>query len=99
MKTQWKVGVVGAILLVATTMAGTSHVSYSSSMGTVALQVQSNDFGVPGLTESFNPLAPSHLGGVSFLYEPMYVVNSLNGQQTPWLATNYTWATTTKLVF
>jgi peptide/nickel transport system substrate-binding protein len=87
------------LVFAATSMAGTSHAWSSPGMGTVALQVQSRDFGVPNLTENFNPLVPSSLAGVTFLYEPLYVVNSLTGAQTPWLATSYKWLSATNLVF
>ena len=70
----------------------------SSSMGTSPLVITA-DYGSPGLTENFNPYVSSHLVGANYMYEPLYVVNSLNGKQTPWLATSYKWVSTKKLVF
>ncbi len=57
------------------------------------------EFGSPGFTENFNPFSPTHLLGDSYMYEPLYMVNMLNGKQSPWLATSYQWVTSTELQF
>lgn len=56
-------------------------------------------FGSPGFTENFNPFSPNTLDGVDYMYEPLYMVNQLNGKQSPWLATSYRWASSTDLQF
>lgn len=67
-------------------------------MGTAPLVV-TGDYGSPGLTENFNPFGAGHLEGVDYIYEPMYVVTSLNGRKTPWLATKYRWVNAKELTF
>lgn len=57
------------------------------------------EFGSPGFTENFNPFSPPRLLGDSYMYEPLYMVNMLNGKQSPWLATSYKWVTSTELQF
>ncbi len=47
--------------------------------------------GSPGYEDNFNPFSPNALGGIGFIYEPMYIVNSLTGAETPWLASSYKW--------
>ena len=34
----------------------------------------------------------TNLTSVGIVYEPLYLVNSLSGKQTPWLATSYRWS-------
>jgi peptide/nickel transport system substrate-binding protein len=67
-------------------------------MGKYPLVLAQQD-GSPGYTENFNPFSVNDLGGVTYMYEPMYEINSLTGQQTPWLATSYKWIGTKKLQF
>lgn len=67
-------------------------------MATAPLVVTA-DYGSPGLTENFNPFGAGHLQGVNYIYEPMYVVNSVNGRTTPWLATGYSWMNSKELKF
>lgn len=57
------------------------------------------EFGSPGLTENFNPFSPTHLDGDNYMYEPLYMVNMLNGNRSPWLATGYRWMNSTTLAF
>ncbi len=57
------------------------------------------EFGSPGLTENFNPFSPTHLDGDNYMYEPLYMVNMLNGKRSPWLATAYRWVNPTTLTF
>ncbi len=68
------------------------------TMGSSPLVI-TTDYGSPGLTENFNPYSSTHLVGANYMYEPLFMVNSLNGKQTPWLATGYKWVNTKKLVF
>jgi peptide/nickel transport system substrate-binding protein len=57
------------------------------------------EFGSPDFTENFNPFSPTHLDGDNYMYEPLYMVNMLNGKQSPWLATSYRWVSSTDLQF
>ncbi len=72
--------------------------SAASSMGTVPLILGVQD-GSPGYTENFNPFSPNQLYGYMYIYEPLYIVNSLTGAQTPWLATSYKWVNDKQLQF
>ncbi len=56
------------------------------------------DNGSPTFTDNFNPYAPSNRTGTSYIYEPLFFVNNLNGKVTPWLATSYAWQGNKKLV-
>ncbi len=76
--------------------AGTPH--RSAVMGKVPLVLGVED-GSPNFTENFNPFSPNHLAGDNYMYEPLTMVNLLNGKQTPWLATSYRWVTKTDLQF
>lgn len=56
------------------------------------------DNGSPTFTDNFNPYAPGNRTGTSYIYEPLFFVNNLNGKVTPWLATSYAWQGNKKLV-
>jgi peptide/nickel transport system substrate-binding protein len=48
------------------------------------------DSGSPTFVRNFNPFSSSKRIGINFIYEPLEVVNSLNGDATPFLATGDT---------
>ena len=56
------------------------------------------EVGASTLQRNFNPFSPNKLEGTSYMYEPLYVINSLNGKETPWLATSYEWQDNQTLV-
>ena len=43
----------------------------------------------PSAPENFNPFSPNARSGWAFIYEPLYVINDLTGQQIPWLAQSF----------
>lgn len=86
----------GALVLVGATACGSIQASGAAKAPALVLGDQG---GSPGYTENFNPLSVNALEGWEFMYEPMYVVNNLNGQKTPWLATGYRWVNSRQLQF
>lgn len=92
MKTKFAISAAASLLLVAAGMGGVSAATAASgsAMGKYPLVLADQD-GSPGFTENFNPFSPNADEGLYFMYEPLYVVNSLTGQKTPWLATHYQW--------
>src|SRR5690606_15120574 len=46
-------------------------------------------------TCNYNPFAPTAVD-TNLVYEPLYVINDLTGQQDPWLATSYEWSADNK---
>ncbi len=56
------------------------------------------DNGSPTFTDNFNPFGPGNRIGTSYIYEPLFYINSINGQVVPWLATAYQWEGNQKLV-
>src|SRR5438270_92144 len=48
-------------------------------------------------TCGFSPFNPSTNGlSDGIIYEPLVFINQINGQQTPWLASSYSWSNGTK---
>lgn len=45
------------------------------------------DSGSPTFTRNFNPFSSSKRIGINFIYEPLQVVNAIDGKATPFLAT------------
>ena len=85
-------GLASSAFLLAAATGGSvaAKASPAVAMGKSAL-VLGDLGGSPGYVENFNPFSPTVLSGIGFMYEPMYVVNSLTGATTPWLATSYKW--------
>lgn len=48
------------------------------------------DNGSPTFEKNFNPYAPNKRVGTTYMYEPLEVVNTLDGKETPFLATGHT---------
>lgn len=48
---------------------------------------------------NFNPYSPNQLGGYSFIYEPLYMINDADCSEVPWLATSYAWSDPQTLTF
>ena len=95
-KTSALTAMTAAFVLLGVTACGSSQASGSS--GHPALVLGDQD-GSPGYTENFNPLSVNALEGWEFMYEPMYIINNLNGHETPWLATSYHWIGNRKVQF
>lgn len=48
------------------------------------------DTGSPTLTRNFNPFLSNTRTATPYIYEPLVVVNNLDGAEHPWLASSYT---------
>lgn len=72
-----------ALALVACTPGGDS--SSESEAGVVKLAA---DDGSPTFERNFNPYVGGRIGA-KFIYEPLFVVNSLDGSETPFLGESY----------
>ncbi|MCY0878724.1 MAG: ABC transporter substrate-binding protein [Firmicutes bacterium] len=97
-------------LLSAALMAGCGTISSTTSANAQATHraastssapplIMAGDFANPTMTENFNPLSVNALYGTNLVYEPLYVINRINGAQTPWLATSYKWVNNLTLEF
>jgi peptide/nickel transport system substrate-binding protein len=65
--------------------SGSSGSTGASSGATVKLAA---DDGSPTFEKNFNPYVGGRIG-TKFIYEPLLIVNTLDGTETPWLATGY----------
>jgi peptide/nickel transport system substrate-binding protein len=73
--------------------------SPAAQASTVPPLVLGQQDGSPGYVDNFNPFSPTSLVGWEWVYEPMYVVDTLTGTQHPWLATSYKWVNAKTLTF
>ena len=71
--------------------AGTANSPASgSASGGGGTLVIGTDNGSPTMADNFNPFSANKRSGTAYMYEPLEYVNSINGQQTPFLATGHT---------
>ncbi|GAA4174726.1 ABC transporter substrate-binding protein [Gryllotalpicola koreensis] len=61
--------------------------STNSTSGASGSLLLGADNGTPTFTRNFNPFSPSTRIGAHYMYEPLQVVNSIDGTTTPFLAT------------
>lgn len=80
-----------AVLSVAAVLA-TSACSGNSSNGNSSggSMLLSADTGSPTFQRNFNPFSANKRTATNYMYEPLEVVNTLDGKETPFLATGYT---------
>ncbi len=80
-----------AILLTSACAAPTSN---GSGGGSGAVPENSilvaADNGSPTFEKNFNPFSPNKRKSTTYMYEPLEVINTLDGAETPFLATGYT---------
>lgn len=74
------------LCLVATACGGTKGGGGSASATTLSIVNASGSL----WTCNYNPFAPVRVD-VNLIYEPLYVINDLTGEEKPWLATEYQW--------
>lgn len=67
---------------------GSSGTSGGGAKGSATLLV-GGDNGSPTFTRNFNPFSPNKRNLTTYMYEPLEVVNTLDGKATPFLATGY----------
>jgi len=96
------VSLVALVGVAGTALAGCGQAanSNSNSSGTTSGQsaTASNasltigvDNGSPTFSDNFNPFAPGNRIGTSYIFEPLFFVNNIDGKVTPWLGTSYEW--------
>lgn len=73
--------------LVGVAACGNQSTNGSSSKGSSSQLLYGGDSGSPTFTRNFNPFSSSKRTTVSFMYEPLQVVNTIDGKSTPFLAT------------
>lgn len=79
-----------AALAALATLAGVSACGSKSSSSSTTSKADSilygGDNGSPTFTRNYNPFSASKRTGVNFLYEPLAVVNTIDGTATPFIA-------------
>lgn len=90
-------GVGLAAALVVTGCSATVQPPSSTSSGTGSLLVAA-DNGSPTFTRNFNPYSPSKRNTATILYEPLFVINTLDGKAVPFLGTGFTQPDTKTIV-
>lgn len=80
------VAVVAAATVLATSACSVHTSSNSSGAGDGSLLLAADD-GSPTFARNFNPFAANTRIGAHYMYEPLQVVNSIDGKATPFLAT------------
>lgn len=84
---------IAAATLAVATMIGVAACGGSNgSNGTEAASTSnqilySGDAGSPTFVRNFNPFSSSRRQGINFMFEPLQVVNAIDGKATPFLAT------------
>lgn len=71
--------------------ASSAQQSPSTTSAANAKLVIGVDNGSPTFVDNFSPYTPSQRQGTGYIYEPLFIINSLNGKAIPWLATGYHW--------
>jgi peptide/nickel transport system substrate-binding protein len=83
--------VIAAGMSVALAACGGTQGGGAQSGSTDALTINVNGGGP--FVCNYNPYSPNQTdGSAGFIYEPMMIVNTLNGSVRPWLATSYAWS-------
>lgn len=99
MRSKWSMGTVAvsaAVLAFSWATLGATTTS-TPTMGKYTLTISGAP---PTDPENFNPLSVNVLyPGWEFIYEPMYVIDTLTGKKTPWLATDYHWVNNKEVQF
>lgn len=80
----------GVAATILATGCSVSVKSGTSNVGPTTLLVGGADNGTPALFRNFNPFSPNKRNLTTWMYEPLEVVNNLDGAETPFLATGYT---------
>ena len=91
-----------AVLSVAAVLATSAcsiNVKGGTSAGKAGTMLVAADNGSPTFEKNFNPYAPNKRVGTTYMYEPLEVVNALDGKETPFLATGHTMPDAKTVVF
>lgn len=95
-KMKWSTALLASGVVLAGCGTAPSSTSPSTSASNAKLVI-GVDNGTPTFTDNFSPFTPSQRTGTSYMYEPLFVINSINGKAIPWLATSYQWKSNTEL--
>lgn len=88
-----KIKRIAAAVLAFATLLGVSACGSGNSSAQSGNQGEllfAGDNGSPTFTRNFNPFSSSKRVGINFIYEPLEVVNAIDGKATPFLATGNT---------
>ncbi|WP_405876193.1 ABC transporter substrate-binding protein [Streptomyces sp. NBC_00005] len=90
---------VTALLATAGCSANVNAKQDDGASGTATSLLVGADTGSPNLVRNFNPFSPNKRNLTTSMYEPLGVVNILDGKDTPFLATGYEQPNTKTVVF
>jgi peptide/nickel transport system substrate-binding protein len=86
-------GAAGASLLALTRFPGAARAAAGAQEQTMIDNLNLGSFGGGSNPQiNFNAYSPNRLAGGAFMFESMYIINTYNCEQVPWLATGYEWA-------
>jgi len=83
----------------AVTMVSACHASSGDATASSTSLMIAADDGSPTFALNFNPFSPNTRLGSTYMYEPLEVVNTLDGTATPFLATGAKFTDPTTLVY
>jgi peptide/nickel transport system substrate-binding protein len=87
---------VAAMTMVSACHGSSGGATSSGSSGSLMIAA---DDGSPTFARNFNPFSPNTRLGATYMYEPLEVVNTLDGKATPFLATGAKFTSPTTLVY
>ena len=81
--------VVAAVTLVGVAACGGTNNGGGSTASSGDTILFGGDAGSPTFVRNFNPFSTSKRQGINFMYEPLEVINAIDGTLTPFLATGH----------
>ena len=81
--------VVAAVMLVGVAACGGTNNGGGSTASSGDTILFGGDAGSPTFVRNFNPFSTSKRQGINFMYEPLEVINAIDGTLTPFLATGH----------
>ena len=81
--------VVAAATLVGVAACGGANNGGGSTASSSDTILFGGDGGSPTFVRNFNPFSTSRRQGINFMYEPLEVINAIDGTLTPFLATGH----------
>ncbi|MBG6212556.1 MAG: ABC transporter substrate-binding protein [Cryobacterium sp.] len=88
--TRTALAVVGIIAVLATSACSINTANKSGAGSADGSMLVAADNGSPTFERNFNPFSTSKRVTATYMYEPLQVINTLDGKATPFLATGYT---------
>jgi len=80
------------LALVAALGLSASITALPAQAATVSAPLTLAGYGSPTFQQNFNPYGIVNSLGGDQIFEPLYVINPVEGKDIPWLATNYHWS-------